>query len=60
MRILSAIDHYLGTSSGDIIKLQPLRTEFRRRVGDYRVHFLRLAPLTIKILRVRHRSQAYR
>ncbi|MCX6602282.1 MAG: type II toxin-antitoxin system RelE/ParE family toxin [Acidobacteria bacterium] len=60
MRILAAIDHYLGTGSGDIIKLQPPRAEFRLRVGDYRVLFLRLAPLSIEILRVRHRSQAYR
>ena len=60
IRILEAIDHYLTTGIGDVIKLQPPRTEFRLRVGDYRVIFLRLAPLSIEVLRVRHRSQAYR
>ena len=60
MRILEAIDHYLTTGAGDVIKLQPPRTEFRFRVGDYRVLFLRLGPLSIEVLRVRHRSQAYR
>lgn len=60
MRILEAIDHYLSTGAGDVIKLQPPRREFRLRAGDYRVLFLRLAPLSIEVLRVRHRSQAYR
>jgi plasmid stabilization system protein ParE len=36
------------------------RIEFRLRAGDYRVIFLRLGPLSIEALRVRHRSQAYR
>ncbi len=60
IRILEAIDHFLTTGAGDVIKLQPPRTEFRLRVGDYRILFLRLAPLSIEVLRVRHRSQAYR
>ena len=36
-QILQIIDRYLETGSGDIIKLQPPRTEFRLRAGDYRV-----------------------
>ena len=60
IRILQAIDHYLTTGAGDVIKLQPPRTEFRLRAGDYRVLFLRIGPLSIEVLRVRHRSQAYR
>ena len=60
MRILEVIDRYLTTGTGDVIKLQSPRTEFRLRAGDYRVLFLRLGPLSIEVLRVRHRSQAYR
>ena len=60
MRILKAIDHYLTTGAGDVIKLQPPRTEFRLRVGDYRVIFLHFGPLSIEVLRVRPRDQAYR
>ena len=60
MRILDALDHYLTTGGGGVIKLQPPRTEFRLRIGDYRVLFLRLGPLSIEVLRVRHRSQVYR
>jgi mRNA-degrading endonuclease RelE of RelBE toxin-antitoxin system len=59
-QILQAIDHYLETGAGDVIKLQPPRTEFRLRFGDYRVLFLRIGEQTIEVLRVRHRSEAYR
>ena len=60
VRVLRAIDHYLTTGAGDVIKLQPPRFEFRLRVGDYRVIFLRLDPAGIEVLHVRHRSEAYR
>lgn len=60
LHILQSIDHYLETGAGDVIKLQPPRTEFRLRAGDYRVLFLRIEDQTIEVLRVRHRSQAYR
>ena len=58
--ILEAIDRYLITGAGDVIKLQPPRTEFRLRVADYRVMFRRLDERTIEVLRVRHRGEAYR
>ena len=51
--ILQAIDRYLETGAGDVIKLQPPRTEFRLRLGDYRVLFRRLGEQTIEVLRVR-------
>jgi mRNA-degrading endonuclease RelE of RelBE toxin-antitoxin system len=60
IRILNAIDYFLSTGSGDVIKLQPPRFEFRLRVGDYRVIFLRVDISTIEVLHVRHRSEAYR
>ena len=59
-QVLHAIDRYLETGVGDVIKLQPPRTEFRLRFGDYRVLFLRVDAHSIEVLRIRHRSQAYR
>ncbi len=60
LHILQSVDRYLDTGLGDVIQLQPPRTEFRLRAGDYRVLFLRIGERTIEVLRVRHRSQAYR
>jgi mRNA-degrading endonuclease RelE of RelBE toxin-antitoxin system len=59
-QILQAIDRYLETGAGDVIKLQPPRTEFRLRSGDYRALFRRIDAQTIEVLRVKHRSEAYR
>jgi mRNA-degrading endonuclease RelE of RelBE toxin-antitoxin system len=60
LRILRAIDMYLATGAGDVKRLRPPRHEFRLRVGDYRILFLRKEELTIEILRVLHRKDAYR
>jgi mRNA-degrading endonuclease RelE of RelBE toxin-antitoxin system len=60
LRILRAIDSYLTTGAGDVKKLQPPRHEFRLRVGDYRVLFLPKEELSIEVLRVLHRREAYR
>jgi mRNA-degrading endonuclease RelE of RelBE toxin-antitoxin system len=59
VHILQSIDRYLSVGAGDVIRLQPPRTEFRLRVGDYRVLFLRAGDQTIEVLRVRHRSEVY-
>ena len=59
-QILLAIDRYVQTGAGEVIKLQPPRKDFRLRVGDYRVLFLRIGAQSIEVLRVRHRSEAYR
>jgi mRNA-degrading endonuclease RelE of RelBE toxin-antitoxin system len=58
--ILQAIDRYLETGAGDVIRLQPPRTEFRLRSGDYRAMFRKIDEQTIEVLRVKHRSEAYR
>lgn len=58
--ILHAIDNYLTSGVGDVKKLRPPRTELRLRVGDYRVFFLLHGPISIEILGVKHRSDAYR
>lgn len=60
VRILRAIDGYLSSGAGDVKKLQPPRHEFRLRVGNYRVLFLPKEELTIEVLRVLHRKDAYR
>jgi mRNA-degrading endonuclease RelE of RelBE toxin-antitoxin system len=60
LHILQSIDRYLETGAGSVIKLQPPRTEFRLRIGDYRVLFRRLTEQSIEVLRVRHRSEVYR
>jgi len=60
LRTLRALDTYLKTGVGDVKKLHPPRHEFRLRVGDYRVLFLPEEALTIEILRVLHRKNAYR
>lgn len=58
--LLHAIDNYLTAGIGDVKKLRPPRSELRLRVGDYRVFFLVHAPLSIEILAVKHRRDAYR
>ena len=60
LRILQAIDRHMETGEGDVIKLQPPRTDWRLRVGDYRVMFRPIDERTIEALRVRHRGAAYR
>jgi plasmid stabilization system protein ParE len=58
--ILEAINDYPTTGAGDVIELQPPRREFRLRVGDYRVLFLRVEEFSIEVVRSRHRREAYR
>jgi mRNA-degrading endonuclease RelE of RelBE toxin-antitoxin system len=58
--ILHAVDDYLTLGKGDVKKLRPPRDELPLRVGDYRVFLYQLAPLSIRITGVKHRSQAYR
>lgn len=58
--ILHAVDDYLTLGKGDVKKLRPPRDELRLRAGDYRVFLYQLAPLSIRITGVKHRSQAYR
>lgn len=60
LRILRTIDAFVTTGAGDVKRLRPPRQEFRLRVGDYRVLFLAKKELSIEILRVLHRKEAYR
>ena len=60
LRILHAIADYLTLGTGDVKKLRPPRDELRLRVGDYRVFFYQLTPLSLRISSIKHRSAAYR
>jgi mRNA interferase RelE/StbE len=59
-RILLMIDRYAVTRIGDVKRLQGATSEFRLRVGDWRVRFTVEEPDAMRILRVLHRSEAYR
>ncbi len=60
LKILRAIDQYLTDGVGDVKKLQPPRDELRLHIGDYRIFFYELAPLSVHIVGVKHRSDAYK
>ena len=60
VEILHCIDRYLATHSGDIKKLKPPLTGYRLRCGDYRIFFDAKDEMTIHIIAVRHRKEAYR
>ncbi len=60
-RVVSAVVEFAGRRRGDTKKLRGSETEWRLRVGDWRVRFTYVEQgKTIMILRVLHRSQAYR
>jgi mRNA-degrading endonuclease RelE of RelBE toxin-antitoxin system len=59
-RILLALTRFADDGSGDVRSLTGRWAGyFRIRVGDYRVIFLS-RPDEIRIVRVRHRAEAYR
>ncbi len=60
IRILYALTEYGDSGVGDVRALTgEWHGNFRLRVGDYRVIFT-VAPDEITVIRVRHRSEAYR
>jgi mRNA-degrading endonuclease RelE of RelBE toxin-antitoxin system len=58
--ILHCADRYLATRNGDVKKLKPPQTGFRLRCGDYRLFFEFRDEITIEVIGVRHRREAYR
>jgi mRNA interferase RelE/StbE len=59
-RILSGLTEYGQSGTGNVKALAgQWQGHFRLRVGDYRVIFA-ITPDEITIVRVRHRSEAYR
>lgn len=60
-RILAALERLAETGRGDVVKIQGRDPEWRLRVGDYRVRpTFEFQTQTIRVLRVRHRREAYR
>lgn len=58
--ILRCTDRYLVARSGDVKKLKAPQTGFRLRCGDYRLFFEFREEITIEVIGVRHRREAYR
>lgn len=60
LMILRALDRLLTTGVGDLDHVTTgSGKEYRLRVGNWRVRFKFAGPSTIRVLRVRHRSEAY-
>jgi mRNA-degrading endonuclease RelE of RelBE toxin-antitoxin system len=59
-RIRAGILRYAETETGDVIRLLGEGRVFRLRGGDWRVLFENLKADQIRVMRVLHRSQAYR
>ena len=58
-RVLAKIETVSTDLKGDVKRLTGLTSEYRLRVGDYRVLF-EIEGKTIVVYRVRHRREAYR
>jgi mRNA-degrading endonuclease RelE of RelBE toxin-antitoxin system len=60
MRILYSLARFCSTSEGDVKRLQGIEpSEFRLRVGDYRVRF-HYSGEALEVTAVKHRHEAYR
>jgi mRNA-degrading endonuclease RelE of RelBE toxin-antitoxin system len=60
LSISSTLARYLDTGEGDVKRLRDIEpSEFRLRVGDYRLRFHDDGD-TIRITAVKHRREAYR
>lgn len=61
LRLLKALARFLVTNSGDVKQLEGFDPpQYRLRVGDWRVIFRKSGALTVEIVRVRNRREAYR
>lgn len=59
-RVKQSVERFAATGAGNVKRLQGIEPpEYRLRVGAYRVRFEREEE-TMRVLRVRHRREAYR
>ncbi|MBI4874827.1 MAG: type II toxin-antitoxin system RelE/ParE family toxin [Acidobacteria bacterium] len=58
--VLQALELLARTGQGDVTRLKAQGHTMRLRVGDWRVQYLAISPNMIRVLRIRHRSEAYR
>jgi len=59
VQILHALTRYSNSGEGDVKRLKG-SSDFRLRVGDYRVRFEIQMDGSLRILQVKHRREAYR
>ena len=61
LRIAAALQRLVQTNAGNIKKLQGIDpSEYRLRVGDFRVRFSYADAGTVRVNRVQNRKEAYR
>jgi len=59
-QVLAALRRYAETGRGDVKKLKASQPPLHRlRAGDWRARFI-LSPDTVTVVRIQHRSEAYR
>ena len=59
-RVKQSVERFAATGAGSVKRLQGIDPpEYRLRVGAYRVRFEREEE-TMRVLRIRHRREAYR
>ena len=59
-QVEEAIERFATSGAGDVKMLAGEGRQLRLRVGDWRVRFVNEKPDIIRILRIRHRREAYR
>jgi mRNA interferase RelE/StbE len=61
LRVHGAVAHFAETGQGNVARLQGSETEWRLRVGDWRVRFVYdYQASVIRVVRVLPRGRAYR
>ena len=61
LRLLHGLVRYVATEAGDVKQLQGHEPpQFRLRIGNCRIRFHKVVDGDFRILRVLHRSEAYR
>jgi mRNA-degrading endonuclease RelE of RelBE toxin-antitoxin system len=59
-RVIDGLQRYADTENGDVVRLKGGGGILRLRIGDWRVLFENVEEDALRILRVFHRSKAYR